>query len=53
MLLAKYTYGPLKLFGGYEYINYANPSDAYPGGFTSIGGLPVTTGVSRPRTPTT
>jgi predicted porin len=42
MLLAKYTYGPLKLLGGYEYINYANPSDAYPGGFTSIGGLPVT-----------
>ena len=41
MLLAKYTNGPVKLFGGYEYIRYMNPSDNYPGGFTSIGGYPV------------
>jgi len=44
MLLAKYTYGPLRVYGGYEYINYANPSDAYPGGFNSIGDLPVLKG---------
>jgi predicted porin len=44
MLLAKYTYGPLKLYGGYEYINYANPSDTYAGGFTALGGLPVIKG---------
>ncbi|HYA74430.1 MAG TPA: porin, partial [Roseiarcus sp.] len=41
MLLAKYTNGPVKLFGGYEYIRYMNPSDTYPGGLTSIGGYPV------------
>lgn len=41
MVGLKYTYGPLKLYGGYEYINYANPSDAYPGGFSSIGNLPI------------
>ena len=29
MLLAKYTYGPVKFFGGYEYIKYMNPSDDY------------------------
>ena len=44
MLLAKYTYGPLKLYGGYEYINYGKPSDAYPGGFTSIGDFTIPAG---------
>ncbi len=44
MLLAKYTYGPVKFFGGYEYIKYMNPSDAYPGGMTAIGNLPVVAG---------
>jgi len=41
MLLAKYTYGPLKLYGGYEYIRYMNPSDDHAGGFDSLGGYPV------------
>ncbi len=41
MLLAKYTYGPVKIYGGYEYIRYMNPTDDYKGGFTSIGGYPV------------
>jgi predicted porin len=44
MLLAKYTNGPFKLFGGYEYIMYRNPSDTYPGGFTTIGGYPIIPG---------
>jgi predicted porin len=42
MLLAKYTNGPFKLYGGYEYIRYMNPSDTYPHGFSSIGDYPVT-----------
>jgi predicted porin len=41
MLLAKYTYGPVKIFGGYEWIKYMNPTDSYAGGFTSIGDYPV------------
>jgi predicted porin len=41
MLLAKYTIGPAKLFGGYEYIRSGNPSDNYANGFISIGGYPV------------
>jgi predicted porin len=44
MLLAKYTAGPFKLFGGYEYIMYRNPSDAYPAGFNSIGGYAILPG---------
>jgi len=35
--LAKYTVGPLKVMGGYEYITYAPPSDV-PLSFTDIGG---------------
>jgi predicted porin len=41
LLLAKYTIGPAKLFGGYEYIRSRNPSDSYANGFTSIGGYPI------------
>ncbi len=37
MALAKYTMGPLRLFGGYEYINYAAPSDPQSS-FTDIAG---------------
>jgi len=44
MLLGKYTWGSLKLFGGYEYIRFQNPSDAYPGGFTAIGNITVPAG---------
>jgi predicted porin len=40
MLVAKYNNGPVKLFAGYEYIQYAPPSNPYaPGtGFGDIGG---------------
>jgi len=41
ILLAKYTIGPTKLFGGYEYVRSQNPSDSYANGFTSLGGYTV------------
>ena len=41
LVLAKYTIGPAKVFGGYEYIRFQNPSDNYTNGFTSIGGYPI------------
>jgi Gram-negative porin len=41
LLLARYEIGPVKLFGGYEYIRSQNPSDDYANGFTSIAGYPV------------
>jgi predicted porin len=41
MLLAKYTYQQLKLFGGYEFISMANPSSPLTSGFTDVGGIPV------------
>jgi predicted porin len=40
-LLAKYSVGPWKLFGGFEYIRSQNPSDSYANGFTSLGGYAV------------
>ena len=44
MLLAKYTWGPVKLFGGYENIHFYNPTDTFPGGFTGVGGYTVPAG---------
>jgi predicted porin len=41
MLLARYTYQKLKLYGGYEFIQFANPSSPLTSGFTDIGGIPV------------
>jgi predicted porin len=41
MLLARYTYQQLKVYGGYEFINFANPSDPLTSGFTDISGIPV------------
>jgi predicted porin len=41
MLLAKYSYHQLKLFGGYEFITFANPSSPLTSGFTDIAGIPV------------
>src|SRR3981081_874962 len=40
MLVGKYSNGPLKLFAGYEFIQYAPPSNPFaPGtGFSDIGG---------------
>ncbi|HEY2527327.1 MAG TPA: hypothetical protein VGJ20_05140, partial [Xanthobacteraceae bacterium] len=37
MALAKYTHGPLNLYGGYEWIQYAPPSDPQTS-FTNIAG---------------
>jgi predicted porin len=40
MLLARYTHGPVKLFAGYEYIQYAPPSNPFAAGtgFNDISG---------------
>jgi len=44
MLVGKYTWGPLKLFAGYEGIQFYNPSDNFAGGFNSIGGITIPAG---------
>jgi predicted porin len=41
MLLGKYTYHQLRLYAGYEYINFSNPSTPLTGDFTSIAGIGV------------
>jgi predicted porin len=41
MLMARYTYQQLKLYAGYEYIQFANPSDPLTSGFTNIAGIPI------------
>ena len=41
LLMAKYTWGPVKLFGGWEYYRQANPSDDYLNGFKTMGGYSV------------
>jgi predicted porin len=40
MLVGKYSNGPVKLFAGYEYIQYAPPSNSFAAGtgFTNIAG---------------
>ena len=43
MLLAKYVTSPLKLYAGYEWIQFAPPSDPQTG-FTNIAGLPMGAG---------
>ena len=35
---AKYTWGPLKLYGGYEHLQYANPNNALEAGAFAQGG---------------
>jgi predicted porin len=41
MLLAKYTYQKLRVYAGYEYITFANPSSPVTTGFTGIAGIPI------------
>jgi predicted porin len=41
MLLAKYTYHQLRIYGGYEYNTFANPSSKLTTGFTGIAGIPI------------
>ena len=40
----RYTFGNAALYSGWEYILFANPTDAYPDGFTAIGNYPVPAG---------
>ena len=42
--MLRYTYGAVKLYGGFEYILFRNPTDAYPEGFTTIGNYNVLPG---------
>ena len=41
MALAKYTWGPLAVSGGYTWLKPANPSSTFPNGFRTIGGWDV------------
>jgi len=43
MLLAKYTFGPIKLYGGYEHIQFANPKDPLAPGNFIVGGYTLGT----------
>lgn len=44
MLLSKYKWNQFTLFGGFEHVDYNNPSDKYPLGFSTIGGYTVSAG---------
>jgi predicted porin len=41
MFLAKYTYNQWRIYAGYEYITFANPSNPLTTGFTGIAGIPI------------
>lgn len=41
MVLGKYTYDKFRLFAGYEYIDFRDPSSPLTSGFTNIGGYAV------------
>jgi len=41
MLVAKYTFHQLRVYAGYEYITFSNPSTPLTTGFTGIGGYPI------------
>ena len=41
LALAKYTWGPAQIFGGWEFFRQANPSDDYPNGFKTIANYNV------------
>jgi predicted porin len=41
MFLAKYTLKQLRLYAGYEYITFANPTSPVTTGFTGIAGIPI------------
>ena len=44
VIVLRYTYGAAKLYGGFEYILFRNPTDGYPQGFTTIGNYNVLPG---------
>jgi predicted porin len=43
MLLAKYTYGPIKFYAGYEHMDFANPNNPLAAGSFNIGGYTLGT----------
>ena len=44
LLTLRYEFDRATIYTGWEYILFANPSDAYPNGFTAIGNYPVPAG---------
>ncbi len=44
LLSLRYEFERATIYSGWEYILFANPSDAYPDGFTAIGNYPVPAG---------
>ena len=44
LVSARYDFDRASIYAGWEYILFANPSDAYPNGFTAIGNYPVPAG---------
>ena len=50
MALAKYTKGPLNLYGGYEWIQFAPPSNPQTS-FTDVGGDPISGFAASPASP--
>ncbi len=44
VVMLRYTVEALKLYGGFEYILFRNPTDAYPEGFATIGNYNVLPG---------
>ena len=44
VIMLRYTVDALKLYGGFEYILFRNPTDAYPEGFATIGNYNVLPG---------
>jgi len=43
MLLAKYVYGPVKFYGGYEHMQFANPQNPLAAGNFIVGGYSLGT----------
>jgi predicted porin len=44
VIMLRYTYRALTFYGGFEVIQFQNPSDTFPQGFTSLGGYTVLPG---------
>jgi predicted porin len=44
LLTVRYEFDKATIYSGWEYILFANPSDAYSNGFTAIGNYPVPAG---------
>jgi predicted porin len=44
VIMLRYNYRALTLYGGFEVIQFQDPSDTYPQGFTTLGGYTVLPG---------